>query len=64
MFSWVIVKPITVIDGPQMNATGLYTWSFNIGSGSGLVPSGNKPFTEPMLTLIYVAQYASIGHNV
>ena len=31
-------------------------WSFiNIGSGNGLVPSGNKPLPEPMLTLIPVA---------
>ena len=27
----------------------------NIGSGNGLVPLGNKPFPEPMLTQIYVA---------
>ena len=27
----------------------------NIMSGDGLVPSGNKPLSEPMLTLIYVA---------
>ena len=27
----------------------------NIGSGNGLVPSGNKPLPEPMLTQIYVA---------
>ena len=26
----------------------------NIGSGDGLVPSGNKPLPEPMLTQIYV----------
>ena len=26
-----------------------------IGSGNGLVPSGNKPFPEPMLTEIYFA---------
>ena len=26
-----------------------------IGSGNGLVPSGNKPLPEPMLTQIYVA---------
>ena len=31
-------------------------WSLvNIGSGNGLVPSGNKPLPEPMLTKIYVA---------
>ena len=27
----------------------------NVGSGNGLVPSGNKPLHEPMLTQIYVA---------
>ena len=27
----------------------------NIGSGNGLVLSGNKPLPEPMLTQIYVA---------
>ena len=26
----------------------------NIGSGNGLVPSGNEPLPEPMLTQIYV----------
>ena len=33
-----------------MNVTGLHWLSVNIGSGNGLVPSGNKPLTEPMLT--------------
>ena len=33
----------------------------NIGSGNGLVPSGNKPLPEPMLTYFHVA---SPGHNV
>ena len=27
----------------------------SIGSGNGLVPSGNKPLAEPMLTQIYVS---------
>ena len=27
----------------------------NFGSGNGLVPSGNKPLPEAMLTQIYVA---------
>ena len=27
----------------------------NIGSGNGLVPSGNKPLPEPALTKIFVA---------
>ena len=34
----------------QMNGT-IPHWSFvNIGSGNGLVPSGNKPLPEPVLT--------------
>ena len=33
-----------------MNATGPYLLSVNIGSGNGLVPSGNKPLPETMLT--------------
>ena len=35
---------------PNLNVTGLYWWSVNFGSGNGLVPSGNKPLPEPMLT--------------
>ena len=38
-----------------MNVTGLNLWSVNIGSGNGLVPSGNKPLPEQMLTQISVA---------
>ena len=40
---------------PQVNATGLHWWYVNIGSGNGLVPSGNKPLPEPMLIQIFVA---------
>ena len=47
----------------NMNAIGLHWWSANIGSGNGLVPSGNKPLPEPMLTKIPVAHMASLGHN-
>ena len=36
-----------------------WKWSVNLGSGNGLVPSGNKPLPEPMLTQITV----TIGHN-
>ena len=39
----------------QMNATGPYWLQVNIGSGDGLVPSGNKSLPEPMLTQIYAA---------
>ena len=35
-----------------MNISWLYWWSVNIGSGNGLVPSGNKPLPEPILTQI------------
>ena len=62
-FRHVIVKQMLVIDGwgvfceiaPNMNVSGLYWWSVNIGSGNGLVPSDNKPLPEPMLTRISVA---------
>ena len=37
---------------PDMNVTELHWWSLNIGSGNGLVPPGNKPLPEPMLTQI------------
>ena len=67
-FEWnlghVIFKQILVIDGwgmswycPNMNVTGLHWWSVNIGSGNGLVPSGNKPLPDPMLTQIFVATW-------
>ena len=35
-----------------MNTTGPYWWLVNIGSGNGLVSSGNKPIPEPVLTKI------------
>ena len=35
-----------------MNDTGRYWWLLNIGSGKGLVPSGNRPLPEPLLTQI------------
>ena len=40
---------------PQMNVAGPYWWQVNIVPGKGLVPSGNKPSLEPILTQIYVA---------
>ena len=39
----------------QVNATTLHWSLVNIGAGNGLVPSGNNPLPEPMLTQIYVA---------
>ena len=42
-----------------MNATRPYQWQVNIGSGNGLVPSGNKPLPEPMFSQIYVQIYVA-----
>ena len=42
-------------NSPQVVVTRLYWWLVNIGSGNGLVPSGNKPLPEPMLSKITVA---------
>ena len=47
---------------PKVNGTRPYCWLVNIGSGNGLVPSGTKPLSEPMMTQIYV-NMVSIGHN-
>ena len=38
-----------------MNATGIYWWLVNIGSGNDWVLSGNMPLPVPMLTKNYVA---------
>ena len=40
---------------PNMNVTEFHWWSVNIGSGNGLVPSGNKPLPEAMLTPVFIA---------
>ena len=37
---------------PNINVTGLNWWSVNISSGNGLVPSGNKPLPELMMTML------------
>ena len=34
-----------------------------MGSGNGLVVSGNKPSAEPMLTQIVCHHITSLGHN-
>ena len=39
----------------QVNATEPLLWEVNIGSGDGLVPSGNKPLPESMLTQTCIA---------
>ena len=66
-FRYVIFKQILVtgdwgISCPDMNVIGLHWWPVNIGSGNGLVPSGNKPLPEPMLTQI-CHHMASLGQN-
>ena len=57
-FRYVIFKWILVIAGWSISceialirmSLEFTVWSVNIGSGNGLVPSGNKPLPEPMLT--------------
>ena len=39
----------------EMSATEPHWRWVNMGSGNGLVPSGDKPLPEPMLTQKYVA---------
>ena len=60
-FSYVTFKQILVIDGwgiaceialilMSLDFTDDQLTLVHIGSGNGLVPSGNKPLPEPMLT--------------
>ena len=70
-FRYVIFKQILLIDGSGisceialiLNAKGLHWWSVNIGSGNGLVLSGNKPLPGPVLTQDLCRHMASLGHN-
>ena len=39
------------------------SFTVNIGSGNGLVPSGNKPLPEPMLTQISDSDLAIWCHQ-
>ena len=56
-FRHVILKQILVYDGSGIFCEIALIWMLldftydevNIGSGNGLVPSGNKPLPEPML---------------
>ena len=50
-----IVAP-TVWNSSLVNAKKPHQWEVNIGSGNGLVPSGNKPLPEPILTQICVTR--------
>ena len=50
-----------------INTIGSCWYWVNIGSGNGLVPSGNKPLPEPILTQIYVTMWhhqATMGVNL
>ena len=42
------------LNWPRDNATRLHWWLVNIGRVYGLVSSGNKPLSEPMMTQIFV----------
>ena len=48
---WILVQ--FLLNCFQEHATEPYWLLVNIGSGNGLVPSGNKPLPDPMLTQIY-----------
>ena len=49
--------------GFRVNATKPCGWLVNIGSGNGLLPWGNKPLPEPMLTQFFNHHMVSPGHN-
>ena len=52
---WPLVDVAVILNCSQVNATEACWWDVDIGSGNGLVPSGNKPLPEPILTQISVA---------
>ena len=49
------IKPMSTY--AQVSATEHLLWKVNIISGNGILPSGNKPLSEPVLTQIYVATW-------
>ena len=49
-------------NSPPMTFTGPYLWWINIGSGNGVVPSGNKPLPERVDPDL-CHHMASLGHN-
>ena len=55
-----ISSNISCLYCPQVNATRPHWWLVNVGSGNGLVPLGNKPLPEPLMTQINVTHMASI----
>ena len=50
LISKINISSIFLWNCYQVNATKPHWSLVNIGSGNGLVPSGNKPLPEPMLT--------------
>ena len=52
-----LINPIDILSNSQEIALRKMPqniwWEICIASGKGLVPSGNKPLPEPMLTQIY-----------
>ena len=53
-------EQITIHNSPLFNSLLIVPepyWYVNNGLGNSLVPSGNKPLPEPMLTQIYVAMW-------
>ena len=55
IFKWIFMVEASLVKLSNMDITGLHWWSVNIGPGNGLVPPGNKPLPELMLTQIFVA---------
>ena len=49
-----------VWDCTYMNVTGFYWWQVILDLDDGLVPLGEMPLSEPMLTQIYTA----VWHNM
>ena len=52
-----LVILIAIFRSPFDNAPRWMPRAFIVGSCNGLVPSGNKPLSEPMLTKFYVAMW-------
>ena len=54
LFYWLVTSDLLMIMASDECHRTLLMISFNIGSGNGLVLSGNKPLPEPMLILFLV----------
>ena len=53
MYNFLVIDVLNISDGIVLRIpTKPYRWLVNIGSGNGLVPSGNKSLPELMLTQI------------